>query len=139
MTIPIHLLEFYISANYHVSATTPFKIKVNQFSDELKKLHFDHNVSCSAFLTAHNPFSELTSDELNNTYQESLINEIKTLSLKFVKGYGESSVATTDWQEASLLVLGLELDDAQKLAVKYKQNAFIFSHENCIPQLVICA
>jgi Protein of unknown function (DUF3293) len=137
MTISENLIKAYESTDYVVNGTPKCKLQINKYSHELDALHKHHGVSCSAFLTAHNPFSVSTAEEINRTLQDALVSDLTSLSLHFIDGYGQSTDANADWKESSFLVLGLDLENGRKLAVKYRQNAFVWSDKNCIPKLII--
>lgn len=138
MTISENLLKAYEATDYIVNGAQSIKLNVNRYSEELHMLHKHHGVSCSAFLSAYNPFSVSTSEELNRSYQEELASDLASLSLDFIDGYGQCSDTSVDWKEASFLVMGLDLENGRKLAVKFKQNAFVWSDSSCIPTLILC-
>ena len=138
MTVPQSLIDAYNSAEYHVSSYQPFVLSVNQLNSDLKSLHDEHNVESSAFLTAHNPYSQLVTDSENTILQNSLKSDLDSLGLTFINGFGQGSEANSDWKESSFLVLGIDFEMATALAKKYKQNAYIWSSIDCIPKLILC-
>ena len=138
MTVPQPLIDAYNSAEYHVSSYQPFVLSVNQFNRNLRNLHDEHHVESSAFLTAHNPFSQLVTDYENTILQNSLKSDIDSLGFTFINGFGQSSEYNKNWKESSFLVLGINFEMATALAKKYNQNAYIWSASECIPKLIIC-
>jgi len=62
--------------------------------------------------------------------------DITQNDLVIIDGYGENSEA--EWEkEDSYLILGLSLNQAKVLGVKYEQNAIVWVNENLIPDLVL--
>lgn len=73
-----------------------------------------------AFITACNPYSEQLSDVQNTVLNDLLENDLAEYNVYPALGRRE------DWNEDSFLVLGISKEEATRLAIKYKQNAFVF-------------
>lgn len=100
-------------------------LKVDECSPKLCELMKIHDVKSAAFLTAFNPYSVLLSPEKNTKNHNALIADISSLKLKQISGEGGDP--SEDWpKELSILVLGITLQDAECLADRYRQNAFLW-------------
>ena len=130
------LIEAYRATDYHVDAETPFVLTVGQASPALGQLYSKHRCQCAAYVTASNPFSQVTNDADNQRRHAELVEELKNRSLHFVEGMGRDSRG--QWPgEASCLVLGLSLEAAKKLGRHYGQNALVWCGPDTVPQLVL--
>jgi hypothetical protein len=136
MSLTQSLRDAYNSAEYHVSSYQPFVLKANEFSAYLQSLHLQHNCESSAFLTAHNPFSQKLTDSQNDISQQLLEAELTNFGLRLIKGFGQGGETNSDWRESSVLVLGISFDLSKMIAKKYEQNAFIWNGADCIPKLI---
>jgi hypothetical protein len=88
-----------------------------------------------AFVTAYNPYSALKSHEENRKLNEALFRDlIDEYQLFEGEGVGED----ISWDpEKSFLVLGITLDDAKAIGVKYSQNAIVFGRIGEKPELLV--
>jgi hypothetical protein len=85
----------------------------------------EHDTLSAAFLSAYNPYSVLVSAEENVRNHHALISDIDVLGLKWIAGEGADP--SNLWpSEPSLLVLGITLQSAERLADQYQQNAFLW-------------
>jgi hypothetical protein len=84
-----------------------------------------YGASSAAFLTAFNPHSMLEAAEVNVTNHNALIADIHTLGLKSISGEGGDPSHL--WpSEPSVLVPGISHQNAELLAKKYGQNAYLW-------------
>jgi Protein of unknown function (DUF3293) len=135
-TIPLDLIQAFRETAYRVDAPEPFVLSVDKRSESLEKLYATHSVSSCAFITAWNPYSESFSAEDNSTRQTRLAKDVRALGLKLIEGEGNHPNGL--WPgEASYLILGLSLDEAQKLGQQYQQNAILWCGADAIPRLVL--
>ncbi len=90
-----------------------------------------HEARSAAFITAHNPGSNIAPESINRTAQERLRQELEPLGPLF-EGIG----AGADWpDEPSFLVLGIGLEEAKSIGLRFDQNAIIWVEGNT-PQIV---
>lgn len=129
-------MQAYQDTDYCVSTEIPFLFNIKKISLQLGKIHQKFNCSSSAFLTAYCPFSNPLPINENENLQQLLEEELVNMDLFFLNGYGQGKGLYSERKERSVLVLGISLIDATKLAKKYNQNAFVWIDANCIPQLV---
>jgi len=130
------LVQAYLETEYRVGGQAPFILRIGHASAALLLAHQRHQVDCSAFLTAFNPHSVAVSEQANQARQRALMNEITKRGLRFIAGLGQHP--SNDWPgEESLLILGLNLEAAKVLGLRYEQNAIVWSGANATPQLVL--
>lgn len=130
------LIQAYVETDYVVHTQPAITLRVNEQSPQMMKLHKQHRVACSAFITAFNPYSQSCTPEVNLSLQQELISELKVRSLKFIEGVGQHPSNT--WSgEPSLLVLGLSLEAAKILGSRFEQNALVWIGTDGVPELVL--
>jgi hypothetical protein len=130
------LQEAYRQTEYRVTEGDPFVLRVDEPCPELLGLYRARNVSCAAFITACNPFSQQLTDAENEVRQTELASERKRRSLSYLEGVGEHP--SGDWPgEPSFLVLGLALEAAKTLGRAYEQNAIVWCGADAVQGLVL--
>ena len=134
-SIDSELWKAYEETDFIVHSKPAFTLNIGQFSEQLKQLLNSHKVTSAAFVTAYNPFSQQLSEDENSERQTRLIDEIQSRGLSLFQGLGQHP--NHQWQgEPSVLILGIDLEAAKKLARTYEQNAFVWCDEACTPQLI---
>lgn len=134
--ISLDTIKAYRETNFNVYADTPFTLKVDEVSIELLNLYkINSNTSC-LFVTACNPFSQVTNDDENLHLQNKLENYLKDSELSYFKGEGKHPFG--DWEgEPSFLVFDLDIDESKKLGIEFKQNAIVWCDIDAIPKLIL--
>ena len=100
-------------------------LKIDETSPDLAALMKKHGITSAALITAFNPHSVLSTSEENVRSHNALIADIHSLGLNSVAA--EGSDPSHVWSsEPSILILGISLVDAESLADRYKQNAFVW-------------
>lgn len=100
-------------------------LQVNKVSSQLANLMKEWEVTTAAFLTAFNPYSQILDAEENEARQKRMLADAQPLCPRIFPGIGRDK--NNQWpHELSMLALGIFLDDAQKLADQYEQNAFLW-------------
>lgn len=134
-SIDSELWKAYEETDFIVHTKPEFTLNIGQFSEQLKQLLNSHKVTSAAFVTAYNPFSQQLSEDENSERQTRLVDEIHSRGLSLFQGLGQHP--NHQWQgEPSVLILGIALEAAKKLACTYEQNAFVWCDEACTPQLI---
>jgi hypothetical protein len=133
--IPQVTLTAYLKTDYRVFSKPLFTLRVNQTSEPLAKLLQQHKTNCAAFITACNPFSRKLDDAANAARQAELARELTQRGLNFIQGEGRHPSGR--WVEPSYLVLGLSLDDAKALGMRFEQNAVVWCGSDTVPKLVL--
>ena len=119
------LAAAYFTTDYIVdNRPNSFRLRAGGLSRQLQLLHSEKGVTCSAYLTACNPFSQ----PLSSADNELKMNDLKAdLEGKWEYQTGEGKDPEGRWPgEPSLLILGIPEEDAHRLAVKYGQFAYLF-------------
>jgi hypothetical protein len=124
--IPPELAKAYQEALYviHVEGGD-IQLRVGLPSIGLTSLMKMYGVKSAAFLTAFNPHSILATAEVNVNNHNALIDDIHTLGLKLFSGEGGDPSRL--WpSEPSVLVLDISRQNAELLADRYRQNAYLW-------------
>ena len=130
------LVAAYRETECRVTEGEPLVLRVDELCPALLGLYRAKNVSCAAFRTAYNPFSQELTDAENALRQTDLASELKRRSLSYFEGVGQHP--SGDWPgEPSFLALGLALEAARSLGKAYEQNAMIWCGADAVPNLVL--
>ena len=129
-------IQAYRETAYGVAGDQPFDMHIDVVSEELLALHAARRVTCSAFITACNPFSRFLDAPSNQRRHDQLRLELERRELAFLEGAGEHP--SNGWpEEASFLVLGISLDDASEIGRQFEQNGIVWSDAEARPQLIL--
>ncbi len=154
MTLPPHeidgmaspdfnrLAEAYLRTTYRVWAPgRELHLRVGKQDAGLAKVLREAWVQGAALLTAWNPGSRPCAREVNHSAQQRLLAELALDGHPCLRARNEPDAAGAgeDWMEDSVLALGLTLETARALALRYGQVAFLWIDERATPQLVIAA
>ncbi|MFW6093012.1 MAG: DUF3293 domain-containing protein [Pseudomonadota bacterium] len=135
--LPAALLAAYRSAVYRVHAdgeTVDFHI--GRRSTRLAMLLEQHGARGAAFLTACNPGSTLLPEQENRAAHAALLARLG--DRPYLPGIALDPAG--HWPgEISVLVPGLEADEARALAAGFRQNALVWIHRDGTPELMIVA
>jgi Protein of unknown function (DUF3293) len=130
------LRQAYSSAHYYFE--TPdgeLLLQVDRPSPALHLLLLAKGTASAVALTAWNPGSTLQDDAANRRAQQDLERELSALQLTCIPGRHEDPAG--HWpNECSTLVLGLTHFDAQRLAARFGQLAFLWSDATGTPRLI---
>ncbi|MCE5182444.1 MAG: DUF3293 domain-containing protein [Betaproteobacteria bacterium] len=134
--IPTATIKAYLAANYMVFAAEPFTLKIGHASPELARWFKLKRTDSAAFITAWNPLGEPTPDAENHAAQKKLLARIKAEGLPYLDGEGRDP--SGQWQgESSLLVFGVSLEAARKLASEFRQNGLVYAGSDATPRLIL--
>lgn len=129
-------VQAYLETEYRVSAPVTITLRIGGASTALADLHRRHGVEASAFITAWNPYSRATSDDINVERQQALARELRRLGLTFFDGVGQHP--SNQWPgEPSFLILGPTLQDAKAIGTRHEQNAIVWCGADALPQLIL--
>ena len=92
------------------------------------------DVSSWAYITAWNPLPITYSLEENRMRNQSLKSDLNAINLEYIDGVGMAIDGS--WQEESVFVKNISKEQAEQLAQKYEQVAYLFAHRNEKAQLV---
>ena len=82
-------IQAYRDTHYYVHATPPFTLRVGQASLELQALQTRHKTTCSAYITAWNPFSQALDAATNAQRQALLVEQLRHGGWVFLPGVGQ--------------------------------------------------
>lgn len=125
-TIPPELLGAYRAAIYVIYwDVSDIVLKIDELNPDLAALMKSYGVTSAALITAFNPHSFLSTAEENVRNHNALIADIHAFALTSLAA--EGSDPSHVWSsEPSILILGISLEDAEHLADRYQQNAFLW-------------
>ena len=125
-TISPTLVKAYRNAHYFVHyGEEVLLLKVGSINHALGVFLKAQGQPTAAFLTAHNPYSQIQTLEQNTVAHQKLLDALTKQSIHYIEGFG--SDPNEDWDpETSVLALGLTLSQAEDLADAFGQNAFIW-------------
>lgn len=131
--IPEATIHAYLATDYKVAAAQPFILKIGIASPELMRLN---RTDSAMLITAWNPLSEPTPTPENLAAQQKLLAEIDSRGLRHLDA--EGCDPSGRWPcEPSLLVFGISLEAAKKLAAQFRQNGFVYAGGDAIPRLIL--
>jgi hypothetical protein len=130
------LAAAYNATHYEVHAPHGLLVlRVDMPSLQLKAVHDQLHVDCSAFLTAWNPRSVATPAARNAAALEQMRLRVAALGLVSWTGWGRDP--TGHWPaEESLFVPGLELARAEQLGRDFDQHAIVHARVDAVPRLI---
>jgi hypothetical protein len=130
------LLAAYKATSFE--AITPvglIKIHIDAKHPSLDSLLTELRNKAWAFITAHNPHSKELTITDNAQRHLMLMKDITGNGFTAFEGAGIPN--NSDWSpETSALILGISLDDAKKLGMKYGQNAIVTGELGCEARLI---
>ena len=136
LNIDQRTLQAYINTTYSTEKPE-LSIKIGEVNRPLNIFLFDNNSYSWAFVSASNPYSTVISEEENEFRHNDLMENVKSMNLRFCEGLGIPG--DKDWKaEKSLLILDISRKDAIELGKKHNQNAIVFGMLNQAPELVFC-
>lgn len=135
MKIAPELVAAYKDTNYCVSAPdTAFILRIGHASEEAEKLMAASSAEGAVFVTAWNPFSQVSTPTDNDKANRVLKDELDKIASTVLSGIGSSPDG--QFQEDSFFALPISRFMAMELCVRHDQNAVVFVHPNGLPELI---
>ncbi len=130
------LRDHYLNTSYRVTGVTPaIDIRIGEARPEIDALLDKHGARSWAFITAWNPGSKKLDAAENQRCQAALEAEVKQVGYVFYRGAGVPD--EKDWDpEESLLVIGMNREQAVKLGMKYDQAAIVAGERDALAELI---
>ena len=127
----------YLAADYRFGHSLDLiTLRINTRSDALARLYASSGYQCGVFLTAYNPLGQALTLEANEAAHARLGTELKALAIEVIDGVGADP--TGAWpEEKSFFALGVELEAARTLGIRYHQDAIVWVGRDAIPILVV--
>jgi len=135
----VSLRDHYLRTTYRVTGVTPpIDIRIGERCPELDALLDKHAARSWAFVTAWNPGSNKLDDAENRRRQEELENEVRKSGFVFYRGAGiPDDSSSIEWTpEESILIAGINSEDAVKLGKKCRQAAIVTGDHGAPAELV---
>ena len=127
------LIEAYKNTRYKISKLN-LEIRIGEHFEHLDELLLEHNAKSWAFITPYNPESQILSDQENEARFELLKEEVKDYTVFEGEGVG----ADVSWPaEKSLLILGIDRSEAERIGKHFKQNAIVFGAILGLAELIV--
>ena len=127
--------QAFLDTHYRVLGATPFVLRINARCAPLAALHQRHGVSCSAFITACNPYCRPLADDDNAQRHAALRDELARRGIPHLEGIGQHP--SNDWPgEPSWLVIGIAEDAARELGTALEQAAIVWAGADAVPRLI---
>lgn len=128
--------QAYRETYFKVYGSLPTTLHIAQRNTELAHLYVDKRIQSCAFISSCNPYGQYCDEAANVARQATLAEELEADGQVYIDGMGQHP--SNDWPgEASFLVLGISLEDAQACGTKHEQNAIVWCGADAVPQLVL--
>src|SRR5438552_2669549 len=125
MPLDLDLISAYERTDYVVFGEPELVVHVGEPNPDLDALLEAEGVTTAAYLTAANPDGEQQSEAENREAAEALLAHPLLMLLPKYEGEGRDPLGK--WPaEPSVLVLGIEREDAEFIGVAHAQNAIVF-------------
>jgi len=135
-TLSPELINAYAATEFRVLGPSQFTLRIGRPSPELLAAYAHLVTDKATFITAWNPFSEATDPATNRQRQDQLRHDVATLGFNAWEGIGIDP--SSEWEgEESLLVFGMDRDQASGLGRTYQQNAIVWMDLDAVPCLVL--
>ncbi|MGB0331423.1 MAG: DUF3293 domain-containing protein [Planctomycetota bacterium] len=130
------LLQAYRETHYEVGPPHAMTLRVGESSGPLAALMAAAGVQGAAFVTAANPLSQPLGWEENEALLASLRAALAAEGWVVHGGRGRHPGGGWD-PEPSLLVLGLDREEAVLLGHRWRQNAVVWAGDDAVPRLLL--
>jgi hypothetical protein len=125
----------------YVAYTSQGDIRINPGSRSaaLDGLLDERRVVEWAYVTAYNPASRRLAEAENIRRQEQLVDAVRGRGLTFLDGEGRGDGGDAEWPpEPSILILGIDSDDARALGRQFGQLAIVVGRTGEEARVVAC-
>ena len=135
----MNIQEIYQKAHYSVVVPSvsgrdlELGFRIDESNQQIEELLTKHERSSACFITAGNPNGQRIDEKVNESRMKELETLIQEKQLPYYFGQGEDPKGA--WIEKSLLVVGIELGEADQLARHFEQNAIIWFQRGSAPSL----
>lgn len=135
----MNIQEIYRKAHYSVLVPSvsgqyiELGFRIDESNQQIEELLTKHERSSACFITASNPNGQRIDEKENAARMKQLETIIKEKQLPYY--FGQDGDPKGAWTEKSLLVVGIELGDADQLARHFEQNAIVWLARGLAPAL----
>lgn len=118
------LISAYQGSEFVVLSQPEFILRIGKTCQQADALLEQHNVQIGFIVTACNPYSNVLSDEDNQTRNTLLKQQMAASNCLLIDALGRDP--TGEWPgEPSYFVMGINREDAIKWGVLFEQNAIV--------------
>ena len=135
----MNIQEIYQMAHYSVVVPSvsgrdlELGFRIDESNQQIEELLTKHERSSACFITASNPNGQRIDEKENEARMKELETFIQEKQLPYYFGQGGDPKGA--WIEKSLLVMGIELGEADQLARHFEQNAIVWFQRGLAPSL----
>lgn len=135
----MNIQEIYQKAHYSVVVPSvsgrdlELSFRIDESNQQIEELMTKHERSTACFITACNPNGQRIDEQENEARMKELETLIQEKQLPYYFGQGGDPKGA--WIEKSLLVVGIELVEADQLARHFEQNAIVWLQRGLAPAL----
>lgn len=135
----MNIQEIYQMAHYSVVVPNvsgrdlELGFRIDESNQQIEELLTKHERSSACFITASNPNGQRIDEQENDARMRELETLIQEKQLPYYFGQGGDPKGA--WIEKSLLVVGIELVEADQLARHFEQNAIVWLQRGTAPAL----
>ena len=135
----MNIKEIYQKAHYSVLVPSvsgkniELVFRINESNQQIDELLAKHQRSTACFITASNPNGQRMDEKENEARMKELETLIQEKQLPYYFGQGGDPKGA--WIEKSLLVVGIELGEADQIARHFEQNAIVWLQIGTAPTL----
>ena len=129
------LLDAFMQSQYVINDIPSSPLIIGKHNVEVDDLLKRHNSEYGIFITAWNPYSRQMSEQDNDHKQSQLIASIDNTMHHVYDAIGQSQ--DKQWQESSLFITNMTLEQGHELAKQYGQLGFVCHEVGEMTQLVL--
>ena len=135
--VPAEKIEDYRKTDYRFGeGLGVVTLRIDHRSDELARLYASSGAACGVFVTAYNPFGQVQDIEANEDAHARLGADLRALSIPVIEGAGAHPSGA--WpEERSFFALGVDLEAARNLGIRYRQDAIVWVGADAVPRLIM--
>ena len=112
-------------------------LRIDTQAEALLRLYASAGCACGVFITAYSPWGKDQGLRANEAAHARLGEELAALAPgRVIDGVGADP--TGNWpEEKSFFALGVDLDAARGLGMRYQQDAIVWAGEDAVPKLIL--
>ena len=135
--IPAEKIEAYLKTEYRYGeGLDAVTLCIDRRSEDLARLYASSGTACGVFVTAFNPFGQARGIETNEAAHGRLATDLTAMSIRVMEGAGSDPSGA--WpEEKSFFALGVDLDAARDLGMRYGQDAIVWVGADAVPKLIL--
>jgi hypothetical protein len=135
--VPPEKIEAYLETEYRFGeGIDVVTLRIDRRSEELARLYASSGAACGVFVTAYNPFGQARDIDTNEAAHMRLATDLRAMSARVTEGAGADPSGA--WpEEKSFFALGVDLEAARQLGIRYRQDAIVWVGADAVPKLIL--